>query len=181
MAAKELHAYGSRTASSIHSLPPNTTLPEQFSTENDNLCHTSLSAGEYNSLIKQIRAQTGFQEFLRPTPASNILSSLPTDGPVVVLNIHPTRCDVLALLAGCDEPIHIPLPNFSYKKAAKLPDKLRDCLPVKGRAADGSRRRKKPFSGRSKVTSVIQIVLQELWTDVVQPILSMLGFSVRSS
>ncbi len=44
-----------------------------------------------------------------------IMCSLPEEGSIVVVNIHSDCCDALALIAGANKPLHIPLPNFHIK------------------------------------------------------------------
>ncbi|KAF5341257.1 hypothetical protein D9611_006153 [Ephemerocybe angulata] len=76
-------------------------------------------AREWEGLLRTARAIPGFGHFLKPAPCPTILQHLPDSGPVVIINIVETGCDALALLAGLDEPLHIPLPNFSLEKAKR--------------------------------------------------------------
>ncbi|KAF6747914.1 CHAT domain-containing protein [Ephemerocybe angulata] len=110
----------------------------------------------------------------RPSPCAGLLQHLPESGPVVVINVHKTRCDAIALLARAGEPIHIPLPNFTLAKAeghwADLSSRLsyfdhRGIRPAKR----GSQERDSQ--------GVFHGILLGLWVDVVKPILSMLGLS----
>jgi hypothetical protein len=80
--------------------------------QDDTRNHT-LHAAEYRQLLEEIRSLPDFNDFLQPPKAINLLSSLPSDGPVIIFNIHNTRCDALALIATIEEPLHIPLKDFS--------------------------------------------------------------------
>ncbi|KAJ2926175.1 hypothetical protein H1R20_g10919, partial [Candolleomyces eurysporus] len=92
-------------------------MTEKISEEEEAHSHILL-AKEWDRLLTTVRTTVpGFKNFLQPTICSDILQHLPSSGPVVVINVWRTRCDALALLAGLDEPLHIPLPNFSLRKA----------------------------------------------------------------
>jgi len=95
---------------------------------------------------------------LRPPTASSLLSGLPPDGPVVIFNVHEVRCSALALISGANEPLHIPLPTFSYKRAVELRDKLHGYLKnqdVRVREAERADR-------RFKQPSMIHMVLRQI-------------------
>ncbi|KAF9533226.1 CHAT domain-containing protein [Crepidotus variabilis] len=131
-------------------------------------------AQEREELLAQIRNIPEFTDFLRPLKAPSILSQLPEDGPVIIINVHPERCEALALLYGADEPLHIPLNNFSYVQAEVLRRELRGHL-----ASEGLRMRS-DRAGRVRPKSKISFLrqtLRELWIGVVQPILESLGYS----
>ncbi|KAJ2935735.1 hypothetical protein H1R20_g1359, partial [Candolleomyces eurysporus] len=92
-------------------------MTEKISKQEEAHSHILL-AKEWDRLLTTVRTTVpGFKNFLQPPTCSDILQHLPSSGPVVVINVWRTRCDALALLAGLDEPLHIPLPNFSLKKA----------------------------------------------------------------
>ncbi|KAF8810544.1 hypothetical protein BYT27DRAFT_7240700 [Phlegmacium glaucopus] len=115
--ASALESYGTRSALSITSL--HATLAENIRLQDATRNHT-LHATEYRQLLKEIRKLLDFHDFLQPPKASDFLSSLPSDGPVIIFNIHKTRCDALALIAGVEEPLHIPLENSSLEQAGQL-------------------------------------------------------------
>ncbi|KAF6765344.1 CHAT domain-containing protein [Ephemerocybe angulata] len=93
-------------------------LPEKMSLEVEARAHSDL-AKKWADLLRRARALPGFESFLKPSPCSAIMSHLPESGPIIVSNVDECRCDALALLAGMEEPLHIPLPNFSIDKAKK--------------------------------------------------------------
>ncbi|KAF8804627.1 hypothetical protein BYT27DRAFT_7225266 [Phlegmacium glaucopus] len=163
--ASALESYGTRSALSIPT--SHATLAEDIRLQDATRGHT-LHATEYRQLLKEIRDLPDFHDFLQPPKPSDFLSSLPSDGPVIVFNIHNTRCDALALIAGIDEPLHIPLENFSLEQAEQLQKTLQFGL----REVEDHR----ILRGRLD-PSFMLLVLNELWYKVVQPILKALGYS----
>jgi hypothetical protein len=140
-------------------------------------------AQKRNQLLTKIRAISNFEDFLQPPLCSNILKNLPNSGPVVIINVHKDSCDALALLLDLDEPLHIPLPRFSYAKATNLCNKLNshlrsDNLQMPEPELDGNRATR-PVGGNDS-SAVIKHILHKLWILVVKPILDGLGFSVST-
>lgn len=134
-------------------------------------------AKEWEELLSTIRSITGFEDFLQPRKCPDIMSGLPDDGPVVIINVHEERCDALALLAGSNGPIHIPLPNFSLQQATQSVVDLRAYLSSYGvrmrlgvPLEDGD---------LSPPDDRLQKILSLLWSDVARPILGALALSVR--
>ena len=170
-AASTLESYGTRSVLSIPSSLA--TLAEDIRLQNDTRNHT-IHASEYQQLLEEIRQLPDFHDFLQPLKASYFLSSVPSDGPVIIFNIHTFRCDALAVIAGAKQPLHIPLTNFSFERAKDLQKTLQFDLRKQRDALDQDRIPKRvrlnPLS--------MAIVLKELWRDVVQPILEALGYSV---
>ncbi|KAF6765331.1 CHAT domain-containing protein [Ephemerocybe angulata] len=127
------------------------------------LPHTSMSMSEKISLedeapLQAARGTPGFEAFLIPPVCSTLLQHLPDSGPIVVINVDERRCDALALLAGMDTPLHIPLPNFSVEKARAYRTDLEDRL----KCGEDER---------------VLRVLRGLWEEVAKPILDGLGIS----
>ena len=170
--ASALESYGARSVLSIPSA--HATLADDISLQDDTRHHT-IHATEYKKLLKEIRALPDFHNFLQPPKSADILSSLPSDGPVIIFNIHKTRCDALALIAGIKEPLHIPLENFTLEQAEELQKTLRFDLLKQRDVEDHDR-----IPQRVRLNpSSMPFVLEELWYKVVQPILEALGYSVR--
>jgi hypothetical protein len=170
--ASALESYGTRSELSIPS--SHATLAENIHLQNATRNHT-LHAAEYKQLLKEIQDLPDFYDFLRPPKASNFLSSLPSDGPVIIFNIHKTRCDALALIAGISEPVHILLEMFSLKQAEQLQKTLQFSI-LKQREVEDNHRMPQHIGPNQ---SSMLLVLNELWCKVVQPILKALGYSVR--
>ena len=171
--ARDLESHGT-SRSALFRPSPEPTLVEAIRLQDDTLNH-NLHATEYKQLLEEIRALPDFHDFLQPPKATDIFSSLPNDGPLVIFNIHKTRCDALAVIAGIEEPLHIPLENFSLVKAEELQAILRFDL-LKQREVDDQDRM--PRRVRPNPSSM-SFVLNELWCKVIQPILEALGYSVR--
>ncbi|KAF6759104.1 CHAT domain-containing protein [Ephemerocybe angulata] len=170
--AKQLEWAGvSRTASHL-----DMSLSEKISVEEESRAHLDL-AREWDDLLHRARAIPGFENFLEAPPCAALLQHLPDSGPIVVVNVHETRCDAIALLAGEAEPIHIPLPNFTLVKANIHWSDLGERLRFFGHRGVRPRRR---ASEEHTGQDVLHGILLGLWVDVVKPILQALGFSRRA-
>jgi len=132
---------------------------------------------ERDRLLATIRNIAGFEYFLQPRNCTDVMGRLPDDGTVVIINIHSDRCDALALMAGAGEPMHIPLPNFSYQEADRLAKGLRGYLL---RCRVISRIGMPLHDGNDPPSPNIDLVevLSVLWSQVVWPILESLAFPV---
>ena len=108
--AKALESDGTCLALSSHS--SYATLAEEIHIQDNTRDHT-FHAADYRQLLKEIRDLPDFHDFLQPPNATNLLSSLRSDGPVIIFNLYEAQCDALALIAGIKKPLHIPLKNFS--------------------------------------------------------------------
>ncbi|KAF5331233.1 hypothetical protein D9611_013063 [Ephemerocybe angulata] len=163
-------------------------LSEKMSLEGEARAHLEL-AKKWDALLREARAIPGFGSFLMPRPCSDIMSHLPESGPIIVLNVDQRRCDALALLAGRDEPLHIPLPSFTIDKAKKYRSIL-DCQlrtrNLRARVVEVTVSiedqlklrgiRSAPVAKDGEDLSVHR-ALRGLWGEVAKPILGALGFS----
>ena len=168
---RALESYGTRSVLPIPST--RATLEDDISIQNDTRHHT-IHAIDYRQLLKEIRALPDFHDFLQPPKSTHLLSLLPSDGPVIIFNIHETRCDALGLIAGIEEPLHIPLENFSLVQAEELQKTLRFDLLKQRDVEDQDRI---PQRVRPNPSSM-SFVLKELWCKLVRPIIEALGYSV---
>jgi hypothetical protein len=166
------------------------TIDQKISLEEEASSHVEL-AKERESLLNTIRTTIpGFEDFLRPLPSSSWMQNLPKSGPVVVINVHNTRCDAIALISGSEEPLHIPLPDFSLSDALDLRQLLEKALSQFGIAMRGSPvdltsseiRALKPKISGSKVPiesiPLMESILRQLWSDLIKPIVEALALSV---
>ncbi|KAF5331237.1 hypothetical protein D9611_013067 [Ephemerocybe angulata] len=126
-----------------------------------------------------------------PRPCSDIMSHLPESGPIIVINVDRRRCDALALLAGMDEPLHIPLPIFSIDKARKyrtIFDTQLRARKLRAREVQvtvtlstddelSMRGIRSAAIGEGGEDLSVYRALQGLWEEVVKPILDALGVS----
>ncbi|KAK0184754.1 CHAT domain-containing protein [Armillaria mellea] len=128
-------------------------------------------ATEWDSLVETVRELPGFEDFLRPKKLVTLKNAAKL-GPVVLLNTYQASCDALILIPGLDDVIHLPLKDFSYKKAEILLKRLNKSLSALGVRTRASQ----PVYGASD-KDVFMNVLKELWTCVVKPVLDSLAFS----
>ncbi|KAF6759267.1 CHAT domain-containing protein [Ephemerocybe angulata] len=118
--------------------------------------------------------------------AANITQHLPDSGPVIVINIDTRRCDAIALLPGRDQPLHIPLPDFSLELCNQyrvgLTARLKSFhLRYRGESGllasedvdDGRGIRPVHLRGNNGET-VMRTILRGLWEKLVTPILQRL-------
>ncbi|KAI0083715.1 CHAT domain-containing protein [Irpex rosettiformis] len=130
---------------------------------------------EYEKLIAQIRELDGFKDFLLPKTLSQLAGAC-VSGPVVVLNIHSTRCDAL-VLSHPDHITLVPLPEFSRTHAVKLLGDLwyiLDTRNLRGRFRDSEwydDNRGQDKLGDGGRHDPMFKVLGDLWIFVVKPIL----------
>ncbi|KAK0234516.1 CHAT domain-containing protein [Armillaria nabsnona] len=128
-------------------------------------------ATRWDSLVERVRALPGFEDFLQPKKLATLKNAAKL-GPVVLVNTYRVRCDALILIPGLDEVVHIPLKNFSYRKAEILHKQLNKSLSDFGVRTRASR----PAYGSSN-KDVFVTVLKELWSCIVKPVLDSLAFS----
>ena len=172
--SRALESSGSRQESL--SLVLSGTMSQKVAMEDEARTHVML-ARDWEHLLKEIRAIPAFRNFLRLRRASEIMEHLPRDGPVILISVHEDRCDALALIPKCDQPLHIPLNNFTHQEASRLRDRLRNYLSRHGcRMRDVDRGPREVAD--PDATSEIYKILQELWLCVAKPILDALAYSV---
>ncbi|KAI0825522.1 CHAT domain-containing protein [Irpex lacteus] len=136
-------------------------------------------ADEYEKLLKQIRKLEGFESFLQPKTLSQLAGACKS-GPVVLINMHESRCDALILHDSAEVKIkHIPLMLLTFEHAAKLRRDLWSILTtrnLRGRFRDSSnqwsenfdRGAYRPGDGK-KYSDPMFKILADLWTMVVEP------------
>lgn len=138
------------------------------SLENASQAHRRL-AERYDQLLAQARDLPGFSDFMRPKKAST-LAAAARYGPVVVINVHKTRCDALVLLPGSDDITHIPLPQLSHAVVASARRQLTQFLHEMGVKQRGLQH------GLAASPDVMDI----LWRNIVKPIFMHLGYLVST-
>ncbi|TFK32702.1 CHAT domain-containing protein [Crucibulum laeve] len=118
---------------------------------------------QWEDLVADVRKLHGFEDFLKPMTAAQILSPNYC-GYVIVINVTKSRCDALALCPGNQDVVHIPLPGFSYERATEL----RQLLNIQVGSGIWRYGRK---AARQEEKSGLLNILSELWLRVVEPIL----------
>ncbi|KIJ51991.1 hypothetical protein M422DRAFT_223383 [Sphaerobolus stellatus SS14] len=130
--------------------------------------HRSMTK-EYQTLIDQIHQLPGFENFLQPKHLHQ-LTHAARNGPIVVINVHASRCD--ALILHSQDPsnplLHVHLPDFSPGKAATLHFQLASAL---GNHVIHSER-KPQLDEDSDNAGNLEVILKNLWSWVVLPIIA---------
>ncbi|EUC56537.1 aromatic di-alanine and TPR containing protein [Rhizoctonia solani AG-3 Rhs1AP] len=147
----------------VQAVPFNST-PEQAGKQRRHL------ASEYHSLLAQIRQLPGFENFLQPMKANELMRAV-RSGPVVLINCHKHRCDALFIRPGYKEVTHLPLPDFTEDKARQAHFELVSSLKQVGLRQRGVRILPQPG-----YEDGIGGVLRVLWSAVVKPVLDYLGY-----
>ncbi|KAL5634350.1 hypothetical protein ACGC1H_002423 [Rhizoctonia solani] len=151
-------------ASQLQTTAPGSVTSEQAGQQRRHL------ATEYQSLLGQTRQLPGFETFLQPLKASELMHAA-RDGPVVVINCHTDQCDALFIIPGNKMVGHLALPNFTEEKAQQARSELEAFLRQKGLRQRGVRVRPQPGYDNG-----IESVLMILWSDIVKPVLDYLGY-----
>ncbi|THV03105.1 hypothetical protein K435DRAFT_651990 [Dendrothele bispora CBS 962.96] len=133
--------------------------------------HRKLAA-KYEKLLKEVRELDGFGSFLKPKKFFE-LAPAARNGPVVVVNSTGLRCDALVLCTS-GEIVLVPLPTFSYKQAETLRLKLLSSLRACGVRVSRNGDRATRLAEKDNQDH-FGSVLADLWSHVVQPILSGIG------
>lgn len=132
-------------------------------------------AEERDSLIKQARTIPGFESFLLPKTATQLLKELPCS-PIVIINVEVARCDAVILTGDSSTGIkHVPLTGFSHCDAMQLQNDLRRLL-------SGARSRFQDDRAAAMVSTTgkktMEDILSKLWSSVVKPIIDSLNIPV---
>ncbi|KAG8767551.1 hypothetical protein FRC12_006180 [Ceratobasidium sp. 428] len=133
--------------------------------------HHSLAL-KWEDLVGQARKLPGFERFLMPKEFAELAKSSHAST-VVVINVHKTRCDALALCPDVFNTIHIPLASFSRSQCLIVHNQLLTALRSSGVHARSSRR---PCFEPLIPNGIFKDLLATLWRDVVKPILSELQY-----
>ena len=128
---------------------------------------------ERDKLLQEIRGFPGFERFLLHKEFSQLRASAHS-GPVVILNAAKSRCDALIVLADKENVVHVPLPNFTFRRSAGLQNVLKNLVRDAHVMAHDEREGKPESVGHISW----EFVLSALWNCVVKPVLDALDISV---
>lgn len=142
---------------------------------------------EFEKVIEKIRNLDGFADFLRPKRFTQLVKACAT-GPVVLVNVHESRCDALILYHPADVA-HVPLTDFSEDIAKKLQTRLWSALKAerllsrfRDEYKDDELDRGGYTVGRTRnEIDPLHRILSDLWTLVVKPIIDVARELVRFS
>lgn len=124
-------------------------------------------AERWDRLVAAIRREPGYGDFLRLPRTAEMLAGLGDEGPVVMVNISPLRCDALVLREGrvrC-----VPLTGLSHAEVVRRADAFLVAVRTAGDAG-------LPLSRQRDAQSDIRETLAWLWTAVTEPVLDALDF-----
>ncbi|MET9659597.1 CHAT domain-containing protein [Streptomyces sp. NPDC006510] len=116
-------------------------------------------------LLARIRELPGFADFFQP-PSLRDLTEIAREGPVVVINSHPTRSD--ALLVTALGVVHLPLPRLGHI------DLIGHALNFH-RAVRASGDPHLSATERKQAQAALRTTLEWLWDTVAEPVLNRLG------
>ncbi|KAI0083724.1 CHAT domain-containing protein [Irpex rosettiformis] len=141
---------------------------------------------EYNCIIEEIRSLEGFKNFLQPKRALQLMAAC-TSSPVIIINVHRSRCDALVLIHN-EDIIHIPLPLFSYDHAGKLHTQLWSFVRRRPKARNDmhdsdrndltERFLTTATGGDTQLDEEVEMraILHDLWAQIVRPIIDALKY-----
>ncbi|KAG8714454.1 hypothetical protein FRC11_008406 [Ceratobasidium sp. 423] len=127
---------------------------------------------EFDDLTSEVRQLPGFENFLKPKKAAELIAAAST-GPIVIINSYDCcNCNALIVRPGEPNIVHIELPSFTCQRASELSALIGASLTRSKIVERGSKRR--PVL--SDITSDFEQVLGILWEDIAKPILDNLGY-----
>lgn len=137
--------------------------------------HRSL-AQKWQVLVEQIQSLSGFEDFLKPKPVSQLVRAAKY-GPVVVINTSEHGCDALIIMTQSDHVKHVALPNLSISAAKHLQEELHDYLLDAGINIRKERAAKLVKHTLPEMLEFPEI-LSELWSSVVFPVIEAMSLQV---
>ncbi|WP_367138360.1 CHAT domain-containing protein [Saccharothrix sp. HUAS TT1] len=123
-------------------------------------------AEEWDRLLEAIRRQPGFERFLRPPEAADLVAAVADRGPVVVVNVSGLRCDALLLTGG--RVVAAPLPLLNLADTARRADAFHSAAVRVGHPF-------LPPDVQEEARRTIDETLDWLWHAVAEPVLDTLG------
>lgn len=164
---RQLEYAGSRSAD------PSFSVTYSWELEKNAQQHRRLAA-EWDHLLDQAREVPGFQDIVRPRKIDELMHAA-KNGPVVVVNVHWSRCDALIIQPSGRDVAHVPLKNFTSTKAAEVRTLMVSLVGQRGGRAGGFKRK----TPELQPEEMFKGALAMLWLDVVQPVLNFLGYTRR--
>ncbi|KAF8693995.1 TPR-like protein, partial [Rhizoctonia solani] len=128
-------------------------------------------ARKYNDLVAQARKLPGFEEFLLPTKACDLIKAA-RNGPIVVINCEENCCDALLVIPGSRDVVHLPLPGFTGTKAQRT--RLEMDKSIRNRRPSERGMERRPVQEEE---IDFKSVLADLWNDIVKPVLDFLEYT----
>jgi len=121
-------------------------------------------ADEYANILRKIRRERGFENFLLPRKIAELIPE-DRNGPIVIINVHESRCDALAVFSA-HQIVHIPLRGLTLDRIHLLSTAVNGSL-----TGAGARQRGAISSIQENENNNLSLALEILWNLVVHPIL----------
>ncbi|CAE6473647.1 unnamed protein product [Rhizoctonia solani] len=131
-------------------------------------------ATQHAALVLQVRQIPGFESFLRPRPAPELVLAART-GPVVVINIHNTSCDALIIRPGDTQVYYLELPYLTDQRVYSMRTRVELSLEQRGPGRE-TKRRPMLSEPDSPSQQDFKQILVTLWNNLASPILNFLGY-----
>ncbi|KAF8704371.1 TPR-like protein, partial [Rhizoctonia solani] len=166
--SKELEVVSSRVSPNQSGLAVDTSLEQTYQR------HHWL-ADRYEHIMAEIRSLPGFEDFLRPAKASQLVRAA-QEGPIILVNISTFRCDALAIIPGSDKIKHIPLPELEDGELYHARTKLERALDQQDIRERGLFHLRRPFKDPDEpaIRCEFEEILELLWERIAYPVLSTL-------
>ncbi|KIJ40501.1 hypothetical protein M422DRAFT_173475 [Sphaerobolus stellatus SS14] len=136
-------------------------------------------AMRYEKIINQIRRLDGFEDFLLPKKLEKLLPLVPSQGPIILINVHKSRCDALILHSEFDDAdpvVHVELPDFTHEQAEELYQEMKKIL--QHNSVRSNRKLTLDIPKIKKDHDSLQSILASLWFWIVKPVLIKLQTTV---
>ncbi|KAK0484524.1 CHAT domain-containing protein [Armillaria novae-zelandiae] len=141
---------------------------------------TDTPALEESEAQRHRRLAERYEALLARRPVQELVSAA-RFGTVVIINVHPSRCDAFVVCHGVSATAHhVPLPHFSHKAATNLYITLVKSLQFL-RLRSESRASRPYLRNKGDPDSAMKTVLVQLWVSVVEPVLRDLAYANYSS
>ncbi|KDQ58775.1 hypothetical protein JAAARDRAFT_34630 [Jaapia argillacea MUCL 33604] len=144
---------------------------------------------QFDELVAQARKIEGFERFLMPDLYGH-LAQAARNGPVVVLLASPiSGCAAVVIPSREGEPVHVPLPSITFQSLKAMAERLRlansgsrgmvvvDQHDPSSVESEGETRKMGVKSTWKKPKDAFEVVFEQMWSDVVRPILQTLALS----
>lgn len=149
--------------------------PQRMTTEHVAQRHLLL-AQKWDMLVARARAYR--PDFLRAREVTD-LATAASDGPVIVVNVHPSRCDALVLRDARSKFEHVPLSLRMERTKEMLFTMRTDLVSANLRVRTSRHAALISQYGRGSPDTRMGDMLGELWDCVVRPVFDHLGITVR--
>ncbi|MEU2717296.1 CHAT domain-containing protein [Streptomyces sp. NPDC007205] len=123
-------------------------------------------ARQWSTLLEEVRAEPGFEAFLKP-PSFRALTGAAAAGPVVIVNISTIRCDAL-IVRPSGQPQVVPLPGVTVPEVDRVANTyVAHLAQAEEQGATALQ--------KERARHTVHDTLEWLWEHVAQPVLARLA------